>query len=102
MFTFEDLQRLDPGSMQTLIRACDKEKLPPALKGASDEMKDLFFNNMSERAAKIMKEDMATMGPIRVKDVEDAQGHIVSVTKDLADKNEIIIADGGAEDELIY
>ena len=102
MFTFEDILKVDPTGIQMILRNVDKEKLPAALKGASDELKDLFFNNMSERAAKIMKEDMATMGPIRVKDVEDAQGHIVGVTKDLADKNEIIIADGGAEDELIY
>lgn len=102
MFTFEDILKVDPTGIQTILRAIDKEKLPPALKGASDELKDLFFNNMSERAAKIMKEDMATMGPIRVKDVEEAQGHIVGVTKDLADKNEIIISDGSAEDELIY
>ena len=61
MFTFEDLQRLDPGSMQTLIRACDKEKLPPALKGSTETLRDLFFSNMSERAAKIMQEDMAAL-----------------------------------------
>ncbi len=102
MFTFEDILKVDPTGIQTILRSIEKEKLPAALKGASDELKDLFFANMSERAAKIMKEDMATMGPIRVKDVEEAQAHIVLVTKGLADSNEIIIADGGAEDELIY
>jgi len=76
--------------------------LPKALKGASDELKDLFFNNMSERAAKIMKEDMATMGPVRIRDVEESQQAIVNVAKNLADKEEIMIAEGGGEDELIY
>ncbi len=102
MFTFEDILKVDPTGIQNILRNIDKEKLPTAMKGASDELKDLFFNNMSERAAKIMKEDMATMGPVRVKDVEEAQQHVVNVTKDLADKNEIIIADGSSEDELIY
>ena len=62
MFTFEDLTNLEPAGIQTLIRVVDKEKLPPALKGATDTIKDLFFSNMSERAAKIMKEDMAAIG----------------------------------------
>jgi flagellar motor switch protein FliG len=57
---------------------------------------------MSERASKIMKEDMSSMGPVRLKDVEEAQQHIVSVAKGLADKEEIVISDGGGEDELIY
>jgi flagellar motor switch protein FliG len=102
MFTFEDLLRVDPAGVQTILRNIEKEKLPIAMKGASDAIKDLFFSNMSERAGKIMKEDMASMGPVRVKDVEEAQMHIVSVAKSLADKNEIVISDGGGEDELVY
>lgn len=102
MFTFEDLQKLDPSAVQTLIRACDKEKLPTALKGATETLRDLFFSNMSERAAKIMKEDMAAMGPVRLKDVEDSQQYIVSVAKDLEARGEITIATGAEEDELIY
>lgn len=102
MFTFEDLGKLDPGAIQTLIRAADKEKLPIALKGASDAMKDLFFSNMSERAGKIMKEDMAAMGPVRLKDVEDAQQSLVNTAKDLADRGEITIVTSKDEDELIY
>jgi flagellar motor switch protein FliG len=102
MFTFEDLQHLDPGSIQTLIRACDKEKLPTALKGATESLRDLFFSNMSERAAKIMKEDMAAMGPVRLKDVEDSQQYIVGVAKDLEARGEITISTGAEEDELIY
>lgn len=102
MFTFEDLQTLDPSAVQTVIRGADKEKLPIALKGANDTMKDLFFSNMSERAAKIMKEDMMAMGPVRLKDVEEAQQSLVNVTKDLADRGEITIATNKDEDELIY
>jgi flagellar motor switch protein FliG len=102
MFTFEDLMKLSPSSIQTLIRAVDKEKLPTALKGATESLRDLFFSNMSERAAKIMKEDMAAMGPVRLKDVEEAQQYVVGVTKDLESRGEIAIATGNTEDELIY
>ncbi|MCB1556906.1 MAG: flagellar motor switch protein FliG [Alphaproteobacteria bacterium] len=102
MFTFEDLLKLDAASIQTLIRAVDKDKLPAALKGATDSLKDLFFSNMSERAAKIMKEDMAAMGPVRLKEVEEAQQYIVNVTKDLEARGEIVISSGGDDDELIY
>ncbi len=102
MFTFEDLGKLDATAIQTIIRSADKEKLPLALKGASDAMKDLFFSNMSERAAKIMKEDIASMGPVRLKDVEEAQQSLVGTAKDLADKGEITIVVSKDEDELIY
>ncbi len=102
MFTFEDLIKLDPTSIQTLIRAVDKDKLPTALKGATETLRDLFFSNMSERAAKIMKEDMAAMGPVRLKEVEEAQQYVVTVTKDLEGRGEIVIASGNEEDELIY
>ena len=102
MFTFEDLAKLDPSAIQTIIRAVDKDKLPAALKGATETLRDLFFSNMSERAAKIMREDMAAMGPIRLKDVEEAQQAIVTVTKDLESRGEIVISTGNEEDELIY
>ena len=102
MFTFEDLQKLDPTAIQAVIRASDKEKLPAALKGATETLRDLFFSNMSERAAKIMKEDMGAMGPVRLKEVEEAQQYIVSVTKDLEARGEITISSGNEEDELIY
>lgn len=101
MFTFEDLLKLDQASIQTVIRAVDKEKLPLALKGATDELKDLFFGNMSERAAKIMKEDMAAMGPVRLKDVEEAQQYVVTVTKDLEGRGEVTISTGAVEEEMI-
>jgi flagellar motor switch protein FliG len=102
MFVFEDLKKLDPGGVQTLLRAVEKDQLGLALKGASDELRNLFFSNMSERAAKIMKDDMAGMGPVRLKDVDAAQSGMVQVAKDLAQRGEIMLADGGRDDELIY
>ncbi len=102
MFTFEDLMKLDPQSLQAVIRSVNKEKLPLALKGASDTIRDLFFANMSERAAKIMKEDMQAMGPVRLKDVEEAQQIVISTVKDLEAKGEIKIAEAGEKDELVY
>ena len=102
MFTFEDLGKLDPGSIQTLLRAIDKDKLGVALKGASAALRDLFFSNMSERAGKILRDDMDSMGPVRLKDVEEAQMAMVLVAKDLAGKGEIMIAKGNSDDELVY
>ena len=102
MFTFEDLGNLDPGGVQTLLSASDKDKLATALKGASETLRDFFFSNMSERAAKIMKEDMQSMGPVRLKDVDEAQMYMVATAKELADKGQIIISDSKGEDELVY
>lgn len=102
MFTFDDLQNLDPTSVQTLLRNIEKEKLPLALKGASDAIKELFFNNLSKRAGKILKEDMETLGPVRLRDVDEAQTNIVTAAKDLAASGEILIADNKGDDELIY
>src|ERR1700709_2215516 len=102
MFVFEDLAKLDPGGVQTLLRSVEKDQLALALKGASDALRDMFFSNMSERAAKIMREDMESMGPVRLKDVDQAQMAMVQVAKDLAAKGEIMLAGQGGEDELIY
>lgn len=102
MFTFEDLGKLDPGSVQTLLRNFDKAKLALALKGASDGLRDLFFSNMSERAGKILREDMEAMGPVRLSEVDEAQMSMVALAKDLAAKGEILIADGNGDDELVY
>ena len=102
MFTFEDLSKLDPSGVQTLLRVVEKPKLGLALKGASETLRDLFFTNMSERAAKIMREDMAAMGPVRLRDVDEAQMYMVQVAKDLAARGEIVMAEGKGEDELIY
>ena len=102
MFTFEDLAKLDPGAAQTLLRSYDKAKLPLALKGASEALRDLFFANMSERAGKMLREDMAAMGPVRLRDVDEAQMAMVTLAKDLAARGEIVISDKKGEDELVY
>jgi len=102
MFVFEDLSKLDPGGVQTLLRAVEKDQLALALKGSSDSLRDMFMSNMSERAAKIMRDDMESMGPVRLKDVDAAQMAMVQVAKDLAAKGEIMLAGQGGEDELIY
>lgn len=102
MFTFEDLIRIDNQGIQVLLRNIDKDKLAVALKGSSDTVKELFFNNMSSRAGKIIKEDMDAMGPVRLRDVEEAQQYIVSAAKDLANAGEIVVSEGNGSDELIY
>ena len=102
MFVFEDLSKLDPGGVQTLLRAVEKDQLGLALKGASDSLREMFFSNMSERAAKIMREDMESMGPVRLKDVDAAQMAMVQTAKDLAAKGEIMLAGASGDDELIY
>ncbi len=102
MFVFEELSKLDPGGIQTLLRGVDKAQLGLALKGASDSLRELFFSNMSERASKILREDMENMGPVRLKDVDGAQMAMVQVAKDLAAKGEIMLAGNSSEDELIY
>ena len=102
MFTFDDLIRIDASGIQVLLRQVEKDQLATALKGSSDEVKDLFFQNMSERAGKMMKEDMEAQGAVRLKEVDEAQAAIVATAKTLSDAGEIIISGGGEEDELVY
>ena len=102
MFTFEDLMRIDAQGIQVLLRNVDKDKLAIALKGASEGIKELFFNNMSSRAGKILKEDMEAMGPVRLREVEEAQQYVVGTAKDLATANELVISEGKESDELVY
>lgn len=102
MFTFEDLTKLDAGSVQTLMRSVDKDVLAKALKGAPEMTKNFFLGNLSQRAAKNLQDDMASMGPLRMKDVDEAQTKMVGIAKDLADKGEIVIGKNRSEDELVY
>ncbi|MGE5476126.1 MAG: flagellar motor switch protein FliG, partial [Bacteroidales bacterium] len=102
MFTFEDLIRIDAAGIQTLLRQVEKDKLAMALKGGSDAVKDLFFKNMSERAGKMLKEDMEALGPVRLRDVDQAQSLIVAMSKELAASGQIVISEGREEDELVY
>jgi flagellar motor switch protein FliG len=101
MFTFEDLGKLDPASAQTLLRKIDKQRLTVALKGAPDAVRDFFFSNMSERAGKLLREELAEMGPVRLRDVDEAQMEIVNAAKDLAARGEIMLQDD-KDDELVY
>jgi len=102
MFTFDDLVRVDSSGIQMLLRQVEKDALSVALKGASEDVKGLFFANMSERAGKMMKEDMDAMGAVRLKDVDEAQSSIVQTAKALADAGEIVIAGQDEDSELVY
>ena len=102
MFTFEDLTKIDGPGIQTLLRNVDNGKLGLALKGASEKLRELFFANMSERASKILRDDMETMGPVRLRDVEDAQVMLVNTAKDLAAAGQVFIADGKDDEMLAY
>ena len=102
MFTFDDLVRVDASGIQVLLRQVEKDQLALSLKGAAEDVKDLFFSNMSERAGKMMREDMEAMGAVRLKEVDEAQANIVSTAKALADSGEIVISTGDEESELIY
>ncbi|MBJ7578273.1 flagellar motor switch protein FliG [Devosia sp. MC532] len=101
MFTFEDLARLDTSAIQTLLARLDKRDLGIALKGASDTVKDVFYRNMSGRAAKVLQDDMRDMGPVRLKDVDEAQTRLVATAKDLAAKGEIVILKSKADDQMV-
>ena len=102
MFTFDDMARVDPSGIQVLLRQVDNSELGLALKGANEEIKALFFDNMSERAGKMILEDMDAMGAVRMKDVEDAQAKIVTAAKALADSGEIVISGSDEGSELVY
>jgi flagellar motor switch protein FliG len=101
MFTFEDLQRLTPIAVQTLLRAIEKDKLPIALKGASETLRELFLSNMSERAGRLLREEIDALGPVKLRDVDEAQGAIVLVAKELAAQGQIEIGEG-KDEELVY
>ena len=102
MFTFDDLVKLDAGSAQTLMRHIDKDKLGIALKGASEPVRQFFLSNMSTRAAKMLVDDMQAMGPVRLRDVDEAQVLLVNLAKDLAAKGEIVNTKQRGDEELIY
>ncbi|HEX7007853.1 MAG TPA: flagellar motor switch protein FliG [Alphaproteobacteria bacterium] len=101
MFTFEDLGRMDSASAQTLLRKIDKTKLVVALKGTTQAMRDFFFANMSERGGKLLREELNDMGPVRLRDVDEAQAYMVNLAKEMAANGEIMIV-SDKEDELVY
>jgi flagellar motor switch protein FliG len=101
MFTFDDLQRLSPSAMQVLLRNVDKEKLPLALKGASEKLRDMFFRCLSERAGKMLRDDIESLGPVKLRDVDDAQAAVVLMAKELAAAGDLDIG-GGKDEEMVY
>lgn len=100
MFTFEDLRRLDSQGLQVLLRSVEKERLALALKGAPEELREMFFRNMTERAAKLLKDDIAALGPVRLKDVDEAQAAIANAAKDLAAQGQIQLSED-KDDQLV-
>ncbi len=101
MFTFDDLGRLTGPALQALLRSVEKDKLPLALRGASDKLRELFFSNLSERAGKMLREEIEALGPVRLRDVDEAQASIVDVAKDMAASGQIKIAKGADEEMML-
>ncbi len=101
MFVFEDIVILDNRAIQRVIREVNNEDLQLALKVSSEEVKELVFKNMSQRMAETYKEEMEFMGPVRLRDVEEAQTRIVSIIRRLEEVGEIIIARGGGDDIIV-
>ncbi|MTH98432.1 flagellar motor switch protein FliG [Roseibium sp. RKSG952] len=102
MFTFDDLLKLDAASCQTLLRSVEKDLLAVALKGSTDAAREFFFSNMSQRAAKLLLDDMEALGPVRLRDVDEAQTSMVNKAKDLAAKGDIMISKSKSDDQIIY
>ena len=100
LFVFEDIIKMDDRSLQRVLREVEMKELSLALKGATEELRGKFFKNMSKRASEMLKEDMEYMGPVRVRDVEEAQQKVVNVIRALEDVGEIVISRGG-EEELV-
>ena len=101
MFTFDDLGRLSSTAIQGLLRAVEKDKLPLALKGASESLRELFFKNLSDRAGKMLRDDIEGLGPVKLRDVDEAQAAVVALAKDLAAQGTIEIGEG-KDEELVY
>lgn len=101
MFVFEDILSLDDKSIQRVLREVDNNELAMALKGSTEEVQTVIFNNLSKRLAVMIQEDMEFMGPVRLKDVEEAQQKIVNVIRKLEDSAEIIISRGGGDEIVV-
>ncbi|MDT8859028.1 flagellar motor switch protein FliG [Alkalihalobacillus sp. MEB130] len=101
MFVFEDIVTLDNRSIQRVIRDVENEDLQLSLKVASEEVKDIVFNNMSQRMSETFKDEMEFMGPVKLRDVEEAQSRIVAVIRRLEEAGEIVIARGGGDDIIV-
>lgn len=101
MFVFEDILTLDNRAIQTVLRDVDNNELAIALKNANEEVQNAIFSNLSSRLATMIKEDMEYMGPVRLKDVEDAQQKIVNIIRKLEDSGDIVISRGGGDEIIV-
>lgn len=101
MFVFEDILTLDNRSIQRFLREVDNNLLAVALKGATEEVQKVIYSNMSKRLAEMIREDIEYMGPVRLKDVEEAQQKIVNIIRKLEDAGEIIISRGGGDEIIV-
>lgn len=101
MFVFEDILTLDNRSIQRVLREVDNNELAIALKAANEDVQNVIFENLSSRLATMIKEDMEFMGPVRMKDVEDAQQRIVNVVRKLEDSGDIVISRGGGDEIIV-
>ncbi|MGP7817507.1 flagellar motor switch protein FliG [Niallia sp. 01092] len=101
MFVFEDIVTLDNRAIQRIIRDCENEDLMLALKVSGDEVKEIVYSNMSTRMVESFKDEMEFMGPVRLKDVEEAQSRIVAIIRRLEDAGEIVVARGGGDDIIV-
>ena len=101
MFVFEDILSLDDRSIQRVLREVDNNELAVALKGSNEEVQNLIFSNLSKRLATMIREDMDFMGPVRMKDVEEAQQKIVNIIRKLEDSAEIVISRGGGDEIIV-
>lgn len=102
MFTFDDILKIDGNGIQAILKGIDKSRLALALKGTSEEVRKRFIENMSQRAAKILQEEIEGLGPVKLKDVDESQGEIILVAKELIAKGEIELSEGGDDEQLIY
>ena len=101
MFVFEDILSLDDRSIQRVLREVDNNELATALKSANEEVQTVIFNNLSKRLVAMIKDDMDFMGPVRLKDVEEAQQKIVNIIRKLEDSGEIVISRGGGDEIVV-
>lgn len=101
MFVFEDIVTLDNRAIQRVIRDCENEDLMLSLKVSSDEVKEIIFKNMSKRMVETFRDEMEFMGPVRLRDVEEAQSRIVAIIRRLEEAGEIVVARGGGDDIIV-
>jgi flagellar motor switch protein FliG len=101
MFTFEDCKKIDDKGIQAVLKEVPRDQLVLALKTASNELKDLLFRNVSQRAAEMIRDDLSALGPVKLKDVEKAQQGIVDVVRRLEAEGKIVVGGGGSEDKMV-